>query len=197
MNEVPLDEWASRPVIDVARSLLGSTVRHGRVTVRITEVEAYEGESDPASHAFRGPTPRTQVMFGPPGRLYVYRSHGLHWCANIVCGPDGLSSAVLLRAGEVLGGETEARTRRGTVPYERLGRGPGNVASALGLTDALNGAAIWRAPLAWHAAPAGERSISTGPRVGVSGAADRPWRLWLTGEPSVSAYRRSARARPG
>lgn len=196
-NPLPVDAWASRPVTEVAVSLLGSTLRHGLITVRITEVEAYEGESDPASHAYRGPTRRTQVMFGPPGRLYVYRSHGLHWCANIVCGPQGRASAVLLRGGDVIAGETEARTRRGGVPYERLARGPGNLASALGLTGADSGALLSRAPLHWRPASDPPGEVCRGPRVGVSGAAEREWRFWLAGEPSVSAYRRSARAQPG
>ncbi|MFX4270666.1 DNA-3-methyladenine glycosylase [Propionibacteriaceae bacterium Y1685] len=194
---LPLEAWASRPVTEVAVSLLGSTLRHGPVTVRITEVEAYAGESDPASHAHRGPTPRTRVMFGAPGRLYVYRSHGLHWCANIVCGPDGLASAVLLRGADVIAGEAEARTRRGGVPYERLARGPGNLASALGLTGTDSGALLSRAPLGWTAAHTPVGQVQRGPRVGVSGASEREWRFWLAGEPSVSAYRRSARAQPG
>ena len=103
----------SRQVNEVAPTLLGAVLRHGEVAVRLTEVEAYEGANDPASHAFRGRTPRNAVMFGPPGHLYIYFSYGIHWNANVVCGPDGAASGVLLRAGEVIDGVEVARSRRG------------------------------------------------------------------------------------
>ena len=110
LPEQPLSrDFFARPALEVAPDLLGflltHTSRQGTVTVRLTEVEAYAGQDDPGSHAFRGPTPRTQVMFGPPGHLYVYFTYGMHWCMNLVCGPTGAASAVLLRAGEVVVGE--------------------------------------------------------------------------------------------
>lgn len=128
-----LSETADR----VAPRLLGATIMHGSVGVRLTEVEAYLGIDDPASHAARGPTPRSSVMFGPPGHMYVYLSYGIHRCVNVVCSPDGTASAVLLRAGQVVCGVDEVRSRRGTVPARRLASGPGNLGSALGadLTD--------------------------------------------------------------
>ena len=161
---------------------------------RITEVEAYDGENDPASHAYRGLSRRNAVMFGPPGHLYVYRSHGIHWCANVVTGSDGAASAVLLRAAEVVDGEEVARFRRGERATPRnLARGPGNLAQALGLSgdhyglNLLDGGPVRLEP---PSSPPGP--IGRGPRVGVSRAADRPWRWWLEGERSVSAYRRAA-----
>ena len=107
-------EVLTGPVEDVAPLLLGAVLHHDGVAVRLTEVEAYDGSDDPASHAYRGRTPRTEVMFGPPGRLYVYFSYGMHWCANVVTGPDDRASAVLLRAGEVVEGVDVARVRRGS-----------------------------------------------------------------------------------
>ncbi|MBM9459494.1 DNA-3-methyladenine glycosylase [Nocardioides sp. zg-536] len=196
----------TEPVADVvrrARSLLGRHLTAHGVTVRITEVEAYGGIEDPASHAYTR-TPRSEVMYGPPWRLYVYRSYGIHYCANIVTGPTDIGAAVLLRAGEVVDGLDLARERRGAgrgagaVPDERLARGPGNLAQALGITladlgtDVLAGGAIRLGPEVSH-----DRPVQAGPRVGVSKAADVPWRFWLAGEPSVSAYRRSPRALPG
>ena len=114
-----------RPVLEVAPDLLGCHVSHAGVTVRLTEVEAYDGERDPGSHAYRGLTPRTRVMFGPPGGLYVYFSYGMHYCCNLVCGEEGRASAVLLRAGEVVEGLDLARSRRGRAPDRGLARGPG------------------------------------------------------------------------
>ncbi|MFY0408982.1 DNA-3-methyladenine glycosylase [Solicola sp. PLA-1-18] len=183
-------------VLDVARSLLGAHLVHGEVRVRLTEVEAYAGADDPASHAWRGPTPRTEVMFGPAGRLYVYRSYGLHWCANVVTGVDGVASAVLLRAGEVVDGVDAARARRGPrVADVGLARGPANLTSALGIDgddDAHDLLVGDRLRLEARLGPA--PVTGTGPRVGVSRAADVPWRLWIDGDPTVSAYRRSPRA---
>lgn len=183
------------PPPEAARALLGATL-HGRgVSVRVVEVEAYGGADDPASHAARGPTRRNAVMFGPPGHLYAYLSYGLHTCVNVSTGPEGAGSAVLLRAGEVLGGVDVARSRRRAARREAdLARGPGNLAAALGLalpddgTDLLDPAA----PVRLDLAPAAV-DVLTGPRVGVSGAADVPWRFWVR-SPAVSAYRRSPRA---
>jgi DNA-3-methyladenine glycosylase len=185
--------------LTAARRLLGATL-HGRgASAVIVEVEAYGGFPDgpwpdPASHSFRGPNTRNQVMYGAAGYLYTYRSHGIHVCANVVCGPVGTAAAVLLRAGVITKGIEVARERRGTVVDGALGRGPGNLCSALGITLPDNGIKLTdpdgpvrlelRAPLA---------GVS-GPRVGVSKAADRPWRFWLDGYPEVSAYRRSPRA---
>ena len=113
------------PVDQVAPTLLGAILRHGDVAVRLTEVEAYDGERDPASHAFRGRTPRNLIMFGPPGHLYIYFNYGMHWAANVICGPDGVASGVLLRAGEVVDGVDHARSRRGRSTDRDLARGPG------------------------------------------------------------------------
>ncbi|NYG08250.1 DNA-3-methyladenine glycosylase [Phycicoccus badiiscoriae] len=184
-------------VLDVAPALLGATIAHAGVTVRLTEVEAYAGTADPGSHAFRGPTPRTEVMFGRAGHLYVYFTYGMHWCANVVCGPEGEASAVLLRAGEVVGGEDLAAQRRSGIPRRDWTRGPARLATTLALRGDQSGvdACVPQGPLAFHAptehVPA--RRIRTGPRVGVAGAggdaAAYPWRFWLDGEPTVSVYR--------
>jgi DNA-3-methyladenine glycosylase len=194
----------ARPVLEVAPELLGCTVAHAGVTIRLTEVEAYDGANDPGSHAFRGQTPRTRVMFGEPGGLYVYFTYGMHWCANLVCGAVGAASAVLLRAGEVVEGVEVARTRRPGVTARDLARGPARLAMTLGLERDQNGIDICAADSACvvraasgGSQPAWSRSsgarVRTGPRVGVSGAggdgAAYPWRFWLEGEATVSAYR--------
>ena len=186
------------PVEQVAPTLLGARLSAGGVTVRLTEVEAYAGPGDPGSHARRGPTPRSAVMFGPPAHLYVYFSYGMHWCVNVVCGPAGTACAVLLRAGRVVEGHDLARQRRTTARVDRdLARGPARLAAALGIDGALDGAPLVDA-VEVHAVevqgqPAASAGIRTGPRVGVSGAggdgATYPWRFWLDGEPTVSAYR--------
>lgn len=181
-----------RPALEVAPDLLGAVLTVGEVSLRLTEVEAYEGEADPASHAWRGITPRNAVMYGPAGRLYVYVSYGIHSCVNIVCDDEGRASAVLLRAGEVVAGEECVRGRRGSVPYRRLASGPGNLGSALGLTAADSGLVIDGVRASLVGGPAGE--VRTGPRVGVSRAADVPWRFWLAADPTVSTYTRSPRA---
>jgi DNA-3-methyladenine glycosylase len=179
-----------RPVLEAAPLLLGATLRHDGVAVRITEVEAYAGVDDPGSHAGRGSTPRSAVMFGPPGRLYVYLTYGMHFCANVVAGPEGSASAVLLRAGEVIEGVDVARRRRGTTVDRELARGPGRLCSALNIrlkenrTDLTTGAVTLAL-----GDPVDESLVSTGPRVGLRLAADRPWRFWLTGDPTVSPYR--------
>lgn len=183
-------------VLDVAPRLLGASLTHAGVTVRLTEVEAYAGSDDPGSHAYRGPTPRTRVMFGPPGHLYAYFSYGMHVCANVVTGREGTASAVLLRAGEVVDGVDLARERRATTRERDLARGPANLCRALGIGLDLDGTDLSRGPvrLVLTAAPDPGR-VSTGPRVGLRGAPDRPWRFWLTGEPTVSAYRPAAKRR--
>ncbi len=206
------------PVLEVAPRLLGSTLRHrdaaGLVAVRITEVEAYAGADDPGSHAYRGRTERTATMFGPPGRLYVYFTYGMHHCCNVVVAEQGMASAVLLRAGEIVEGRELARARRtssgGRAPTDRdLARGPARLCQALGIDRRHDGADLDGSHLA---GAVGERSaqggptlvpgplvaparVSTGPRVGLRRAPDRPWRFWLTGEPSVSTYRPAAAAR--
>jgi len=183
----------SRPAPEVAPLVLGGVLRHGGVAVRLTEVEAYAGTLDPASHAFRGPTPRASVMFGEPSRLYVYLSYGVHLCGNLVCSPAGEASAVLLRAGEVVEGLDLARERR-TRPGRRapdhldLARGPGNLGRALGFTLADSGTRVSQTGDAdYDFQPATQQSrISVGPRVGISRAVDVPWRFWLDADPSVT-----------
>lgn len=191
------------PALRIAPRLLGavvvSDVGGSRVAVRLTEVEAYEGPRDPASHAFRGPTARTAVMFGPPGHLYCYFTYGMHWCANVVCGEDGRAAAVLLRAGEVVEGADVARSRRPVARAVRdLARGPARLATCLGLNAATNGAdlcdpvGLVRLESVRTRRPAG---VVAGPRVGISAAAERPWRFWLGGDPTVSAYKAGGRTR--
>ncbi len=181
--------------VDVrARSLLGRTLHGHDVAVRITEVEAYGGVDDPASHAFTR-TPRSEIMYGPPWRLYVYRSYGMHFCANVVTGPTDRAAAVLVRAGEVVDGIEVARGRRIGVKDVALARGPGNLARALGLSiDDLGTDLLTSDGVRLGSAPQEPPEISAGPRVGVSRAADVLWRFWVTGDPTVSAYRRSPRA---
>jgi DNA-3-methyladenine glycosylase len=187
------------PVVPAARGLLGCRFAAGGVVVRLTEVEAYAGVgADPASHAHRGRTARNAVMFGPPGHLYVYFSYGMHWCANVVCGPEGeAAAAVLLRAGEVVEGLELARKRRPTARSDReLARGPARLTMALGIDRTANGAGLLdpAGPLTLHPPPSpvpGHR-ISAGPRVGVANGHDTQWRFWLAGEPSVTPYRRHA-----
>lgn len=170
----------------------------GRVALRLTEVEAYSGEgTDPASHAHRGPTPRAEIMFGPPGRLYVYFSYGMHWCANVVVGPAGRGSAVLMRAGQIVWGEELAQARRPAARVVRdLARGPARLTQALGIgpedrgVDLLNAASSVR--LCRGGAPP---AISVGPRVGISQAVDLPWRFWDTDAPSVSPFRAGGKPR--
>lgn len=165
---------------------------HG-VAARITEVEAYGGVDDPASHAFTR-TPRSEIMYGSPWRLYVYRSYGMHFCANVVTGPTEQAAAVLIRAGEITDGLDVARSRRPGVADVALGRGPGNLARALGLSLDDLGADLLTSDGVRLGDRGGAPDVSEGPRVGVSKAADVPWRFWINGDPTVSAYRRSPRA---
>ena len=190
-----LDTLLAGPVEAAARGLLGCLLSAGGVTVRLTEVEAYAGSGgDPASHAHRGRTKRNAVMFGPAGHAYLYFTYGMHWCMNVVTGPDGEASGVLLRAGQVVDGLDVARARRPAVRREvDLARGPARLCSALGLDGATYGAYLLgdgavRLRPPEHPVPAVE--IAAGPRVGVTGAHDVPWRFWIAGDPTVSAYRR-------
>jgi DNA-3-methyladenine glycosylase len=194
----------SGPVLAAARSLLGAVVQvdgpQGTVAVALSEVEAYAGPVDPASHAFRGRTPRTAVMFGPAGFLYVYFVYGMHWCCNVVCGMDGEPSAVLLRAGRVTAGSELARSRRPAARTEaELARGPARLATALGITGAATGTDLLdpASPIRLLAGtPVPDARVRTGPRVGVAAAAEVPWRLWIDADPTVSPYRPSTRRRP-
>ncbi|MEU5976603.1 DNA-3-methyladenine glycosylase [Streptomyces sp. NPDC047315] len=191
-----------RPVLDVAPELLGCTlVRRtddGLMELRITEVEAYAGEVDPGSHAYRGRTPRNEVMFGPPGHAYVYFTYGMWHCLNVVCGPEGRASGVLLRAGEILEGKELARKRRVSARYDKeLAKGPARLATALDVDRALNGTDLCTdgdAPLTLYPgqAPASDL-VRNGPRTGVGGdGAHHPWRYWINGDPTVSPYRAHA-----
>ncbi|MBO0854427.1 MAG: DNA-3-methyladenine glycosylase [Nocardia sp.] len=203
MGAVSAEEMAVEPLL-AARRILGATLRSGPVAVRIVEVEAYGGDPagpwhDPAAHSGRGRTPRNAAMFGPPGTLYVYFSYGMHTCVNVTSGPDGIAGAVLLRAGEVTAGLELARARRPAARTDAdLARGPGNFGAALGISLSDYGIELFdrKAPIRLELGPeiTGTSRIGVGPRVGVSLAADRPWRLWLRDSPAVSAYRRSPRA---
>lgn len=201
---LPRDFFA-RPVLDVAPDLLGATVEHrsaaGLVVVRLTEVEAYDGANDPGSHAFRGKTPRNAVMFGLPGHVYVYFTYGMHWCMNLVCGPPGQASAVLLRAGEVLRGQDLARSRRTSSKGPRdLARGPARLTVALGVERSGNGVDATRprsALVVRRGEPVDASRVRSGPRVGVAGdGAEHPWRFWIEDEATVSAYRPAVSRRP-
>ncbi|WP_166387547.1 DNA-3-methyladenine glycosylase [Catellatospora methionotrophica] len=189
-----LDAPASR-ITDTARGLLGWELEANGVRVRITEVEAYAGVGeDPASHTHNGPTPRSSVMFGPAGVLYVYFVFGMHWCMNVTAGHEGEAAAVLLRAGRVIGGAELARSRRGPVADRELGRGPARLSVALGIDGTANRTSLLDgtgpARLFPATVPVAPESIRSGPRVGVAAAHDRPWRFWVDGDPSVSPYRR-------
>jgi DNA-3-methyladenine glycosylase len=194
----------------VAPALLGCVLEHetadGLVAVELTEVEAYAGETDPASHAYRGPTGRNAVMFGPPGHAYVYFTYGMHFCVNVVCMPEGIARAVLLRAGRVIAGEPLARRRRAphrteaepssVLPARDLARGPARLCQALAIDRTQNGADLCSPAselrlrlVGTSLQAAAEPVIETGPRVGVSAAGDIPWRFWLANDPTVSIYR--------
>jgi DNA-3-methyladenine glycosylase len=194
---------AGQLVVDpvaAAHRLLGATLIGRGVRATVVEVEAYGGVPDgpwpdASAHSYRGLNGRNAVMFGPPGHLYTYRSHGIHVCANVSCGPDGVAAAVLLRAAAIDAGLDVAQDRRGAaVRTVALARGPGNLCSALGITMADNEIDLLdpKSPVRLILNEA--QGAVSGPRVGISQAADRPWRLWLAGRPEVSAYRRSPRA---
>ena len=185
----------SGPVLEQAPRLLNAVLRHGEVAVRLTEVEAYDGAEDPGSHAYRGMTRRNAVMFGPAGHLYCYFTYGMHVCCNVVCGPEGRASAVLLRAGEIVDGLELARDRRPGAADRDLARGPARLCKALGITLEHDGVDLTSGPitLSLGTPPA---QVTSGPRVGLRGAPERPWRFWIPGERSVSAYRPAAPLRP-
>jgi len=168
----------------VARELIGAMLLVDGVGGRIVETEAYDRE-DPASHSFSGPTPRNQVMFGPPGRAYVYLSYGIHWCLNFVCRESGHGAGVLIRAIEPLQGIDAMRERRGMDDVKLLCAGPGRVGQALGVTHAMNGTRLDRRPFRLLAREAPVRIVQ-GPRVGITKAADVPWRFGLQGSAFLS-----------
>ena len=194
-DSTDLTALLSGPVLDVAPRLLGAVLRHHDVAVRITEVEAYDGSNDPGSHAYRGPTNRNAVMFGPPGRLYVYFTYGMHHCCNVVVGEVGTPSAVLLRAGEVVDGLGVACERRPRSSERDLARGPARLCRTLDLTREQDGADLSAQPLTLVPGPP-LTPYETGPRVGLRGAPERPWRFWLPEERTVSDYRPAAPLRP-
>lgn len=194
-RQLTREELAVDPV-DAAQLLLGSFLEAGGVRVRIVEVEAYRGGDDPASHCYRGKTPRNEVMFGPAGFLYVYFVYGMHFCANVVSLTDGVPGAVLLRAGEVVSGEDVAFSRR---PASRsaaeLAKGPARLCKVLGLDRTQNGVDLTSpdSPVGLYAGePAGQ--VFSGPRVGVAVAMDVPWRFWID-SPAVSTYKRGGKRR--
>lgn len=190
-------------VVEAAVRLLGCTIEadspEGTVAVRLVEVEAYRGADDPASHSYRGRSPRNAVMFGPPGHLYVYFVYGMHYCANVTCLPDGTAGAVLLRAGEVVSDLTVARALRPTARRDAdLARGPARLASLLGLRRAHDGVDVLvpDAPVRLlRGDPVDPALVRAGPRVGVAAARDTPWRFWIDGSPAVSSYRAGTRSR--
>jgi len=193
----------------VAPDLLGLVLEHetadGLVAVMLSEVEAYAGSIDPASHSYRGKTGRNAVMFGPAGHAYVYFTYGMHFCANVVCSPPGVATGILLRAGRVVVGEDLARSRRGfdadRSPRD-LARGPARLCQAMAVNRSQDGVDLLdpSSELRLRAAVGDERAaepavIEAGPRVGVSQAADIPWRFWLAKDPTVSLYRRAVQRR--
>jgi DNA-3-methyladenine glycosylase len=167
----------SRSVLDVAPDLIGATLLFNGVGGRIVEVEAYH-HTEPAAHSFRGPTARNAIMFGPAGYAYVYRSYGIHWCLNFVCEPKGSASAVLLRAIEPTAGLSAMRRRRGLTDERLLCAGPGRVCEALGVTAKHNGMALDTPPFEFFAR-VGAVEIVAGPRIGLTKAAELPWRYGL------------------
>ncbi|MFF9068905.1 DNA-3-methyladenine glycosylase [Streptomyces sp. NPDC014891] len=188
-----------RPVLDVAPDLLGRVLvrssPEGPMELRLTEVEAYAGEIDPGSHAFRGRTARNAVMFGPPGHAYVYFTYGMWHCLNLVCGPAGRAGGVLLRAGEILEGADRARPRRRSARSDHeLAKGPARLATALDVGLSLNGTDACAGPDAplslLTGRPPAPGLVRSGPRTGVGGeGAPHPWRFWIDGDPTVSPYR--------
>jgi DNA-3-methyladenine glycosylase len=201
VNDVELFERTS---VEVAPLLLGARLTRrsaaGDVTLRITEVEAYLGVGeDPGSHSFRGKTARNAVMFGPPRHLYTYFTYGMHVCANIVCSPVGQATAILLRAGEVVEGESLARERRGLAVVSRdLARGPARLTKALAIALSDDGLGFDGRDYSLELA-ADPPLAATGPRTGVSGPGgldEYPWRFWIPGDPTVSPYRKAVPRRP-
>ncbi len=189
----------ARPSVAVARDLIGCYFAKGSLLVRIVETEAYVGDgTDPASHAHNGETPRNSVMFGPPAHLYVYRSYGIHFCANIVCG-DKPPQAVLLRAAEPAEGEAVMRRHRGldkNASVHSILRGPGNFCKALGITLDHNGASLLSGPFSLHAPRKSDTAFQVGvsSRIGISKAMEHPYRFFATDSRHVSAHRRDVRS---
>jgi len=174
----------ARSVHDVAPDLIGATMLVNGVGGIIVEVEAYH-HTDPAAHSYRGPTARNQVMFGPPGFAYVYRSYGIHWCVNFVCEVEGSASAVLIRALEPTHGLAAMRRRRHLDDVRMLCSGPGKLTEAIGITIAHNGLPLDRPPITLYAR-AGEADIAAGVRIGITKAVDLPWRYGLKGSKFLS-----------
>ena len=176
--------------LEVAPRLLNTLLVRGERVVRLGGVEAYRGIEDPASHAYRGPTARNATMYGPPGRLYVYFTYGMHWCANVVCGPESVAGAVLLRAGAPVAGLEAMWAARPAARRERdLCSGPAKLCQALGVTGALDGADLLGGDLGVRLCTDGTEPPATpgiGPRIGISVAAEEPWRWWVVGDPNVS-----------
>lgn len=200
-----IKDLLQQPATEVAPYLLGALVSHetpeGTVVVRLTEVEAYLGprdsaDPDPGSHSYGGKTARNATMFGPPGHLYVYFSYGMHFSANLVCRPEGLSSGCLLRAGEIVQGVELARTRRPTAKSDvELAQGPARLAKAMGFAREHNGIPALAGEVSVTLPAQGSTAVRSGPRVGISGpggTAAYPWRFWLDGEPTVSKFRPGA-----
>ena len=187
------EDFFARSVHEVAPELIGSTLLVDGVGGRIVEVEAYD-EDDPASHSFRGRTPRNGVMFGPPGRAYVYRSYGIHWCVNLVCEPEGRAAAVLLRALEPMQGIDAMTERRGVADPRLLCAGPGRLCQALGITRAHDGLPLDRPPFSISAPVEAVEVVAT-TRIGISTATDRPWRYCERGSRFLS--RPAPEVRPG
>ena len=184
-------DFFSRSVHEVAPELVGATLLVDGVGGAIVEVEAYDGD-DPASHGFRGETPRNRSMFGPPGHAYVYRSYGIHWCLNLVCDEPGRAEAVLVRALEPTDGLEAMRARRGGQPDDRLlCAGPGRLCQALGITGAHDGLPLDRAPFELRSAPPGVEVVR-GPRIGLTRAVEEPWRYALAGSRYLSRALRAA-----
>ncbi|MYV39583.1 DNA-3-methyladenine glycosylase [Streptomyces sp. SID1328] len=192
-------EFFDRPVLEVAPDLLGRlivrTTPDGPIALRLTEVEAYDGPNDPGSHAYRGRTPRNDVMFGPAGHVYVYFTYGMWHCMNLVCGPEGTASGVLLRAGEIVEGAELTRERRLSARNDKeLAKGPARLATALDVDRSLDGTdacATGDTPIrALTGTPVPPEQVRSGPRTGVAGDGGvHPWRFWVADDPTVSPYR--------
>jgi DNA-3-methyladenine glycosylase len=190
LRRVTFREIVASSVHDAAPALLGWTLLVAGVGGRIVEVEAYE-ETDPASHSHGGPRGRNTIMFGPPGRLYVHRSYGIHWCANVVCEGVGRGAAVLLRAIEPTHGLERMRVRRGVGEPRLLCSGPGRLTQALGLSHEHNGAALDRPPFAWLP-PDADVAVAATPRIGITKATEQPWRYVIRESPWLSRAPRRA-----
>ena len=177
-------DFFARPVAEVGRELLGATLLVDGIGGRIVELELYDHE-DPASHGFRGKTPRNAAMFGPPGHAYVYRSYGIHWCLNLVCAEEGRAEAVLVRALEPTDGLDEMRRRRGLDAERLLCSGPGRLCQALGITREHDGLPLDEPPFELRA-PTAPVEVASGRRIGITRAAERPWRYGLAGSRYLS-----------